>query len=60
MKYYVTYSINARYTAEVEADSLEEAKKKADVEVENADFGVAKAIDSDAVTVEDETGYMYY
>lgn len=28
MKYYVTYRIDARYIAEVEADSLEEAKKK--------------------------------
>ena len=28
MKYYVTYKIDARYVAEVEADSLEEAKEK--------------------------------
>ena len=41
MKYYVTYKINARYVAEVEADSLEEAKEKANEEWCDADFGVA-------------------
>jgi hypothetical protein len=28
MKYYVTYKVEARYIAEVEADNLEEAMKK--------------------------------
>ena len=28
MKYYITYKIEARYVAEVEADNLEQAMKK--------------------------------
>lgn len=35
MKYYVTYRIDARYIAEVEADSLEEA-----IEIAKDDAGV--------------------
>lgn len=55
-KYYVTYKIEARYIAEVEADSLEEAKKKAEDEYISADFGEAEDIDGDAIIVEDENG----
>lgn len=56
MKYYVTYRIDARYIAEVEADSLEEAKKKADEKWCDADFGVAQDIDGESVIVEDQDG----
>lgn len=56
MKYYVTYRIDARYIAEVEADSLEEAKKKADEEWCDADFGAAQDIDGEPIIVEDENG----
>lgn len=56
----MTYKIDARYKVEVEADSLEEAKKKADAEIADADFGDAKNIDSEVVTAEDEEGYTYY
>lgn len=38
-KYYVTYKVEGRYIAEVEADSLEEARKEAESEYESADFG---------------------
>lgn len=38
-KYYVTYKVEGRYIAEVEADSLEEAQKEAESEYESADFG---------------------
>lgn len=56
MKYYVTYKIDARYVAEVEADSLEEAMEKAEEEYIDADFGVTEAIDSEQIIVEDENG----
>jgi phosphomannomutase len=56
MKYYVTYKIDARYVAAVEADSLEEAMKKAEEEYIDADFGVAESIDAEQIIVEDENG----
>lgn len=56
MKYYVTYKVEARYIAEVEADSLKEAMEKAESEYIDADFGVAEDIDSEAIIVEDENG----
>lgn len=56
MKYYVTFALDARYIAEVEADNLEDAMKKADEEYMNADFGAAQDIDGKKVTVEDEDG----
>ena len=60
MKYYMTYEIDARCTVEVEANSLEEAKKKADAEITDVDFGAAEDIDIEIVTAEDEEGYTYY
>lgn len=54
MKYYVTYKVEARYIAKVEADNLEEAMKKAESEYMDADFGVAEDIDGEAIIVEDE------
>ena len=56
MKYYVTYKVEARYIAEVEADNLKEAMEKAESEYINADFGVAEDIDGEAIIVEDENG----
>lgn len=56
MKYYVTYKIDARYVTAVEADSLEEAMKKAEYKYYDADFGEARDIDGEAIMVEDENG----
>ena len=56
MKYYVTYKVEARYIAEVEADSLEEAMEKAESEYIDADFGVAEDINGEKIIVEDENG----
>lgn len=56
MKYFITYKVDARYVAEVDADSLEEAMKKADSEYQDADFGVAECIDGEKIIVEDEKG----
>ena len=54
MKYYVTYAINAFYVAEVEADNLEEARKKAVDKYCEADFGEITDADGDQLMVEDE------
>lgn len=51
MKYYVTYKVEARYIAEVEADNLKEAMEKAESEYIDADFGVAEDIDGEAIIV---------
>lgn len=56
MKYYVTYKVEARFIAEVEADDIEEAKKKAESEYVDADFGVAEDIDGEPIIIEDENG----
>lgn len=56
MKYYVTYKVEARYIAEVEADSLFEAMRDADAAYIDANFGEAKDIDGEAIIVEDENG----
>ena len=56
MKYYVTYKIDARYIAEVEAENIEEAKKKAEGKFLDADFGEAEDIDGEIIIVEDNNG----
>ena len=57
MKYYVTYAIDARFVAKVEADSIEEAMEKAENEYMDADFGdIDDVVDVEIVTVEDEKG----
>ena len=59
-KYYVTYKIDARYIAEVEATSLDEAMEKASEKWIEADFGEASDIDGEPIMVEDESGnYLY-
>ena len=56
MEYYVTYKVDARYIAKVEAESIEEALIKAADEFSDADFGVAEDIDGEAIIIEDEDG----
>ena len=56
MKYYVTFKVEARYVAEVEANSLEEAKDKADSSFFDTDFGEAEDINGEAIIVENEDG----
>ena len=58
MTYYVTYAIDGRFTAEVEADSIEEAKAKAETEYYDADFGALRNIDAYPVNCEDEEGNL--
>lgn len=59
-KYFVRMKIDARYTTEVEADSIEEAKEKAEENFSNADFGEASDIDGDVVVIEDPDGNYVY
>ncbi|MBO5435294.1 hypothetical protein J6A31_05715 [bacterium] len=56
MKYYVKYRIEARYEAEVEANNIEDAIKKSNEMLSNADFGEASDIDGDAVAIETDDG----
>lgn len=56
MKYYVTFAVDARYMAEVEADSIEEAKEKAEDAFSGADFGEASDIDGELAMIENEDG----
>ena len=56
MEYYVTYKIDARYIAKVEAENIEEAKKKAEGKFFDADFGAAEDIDGEAIIIEDQDG----
>ena len=59
MKYYVTMAIDGRFTCEVEANGLDEAKEKAIEEYYDADFGVLECIEAQTVNVEDEDGNLY-
>ena len=60
IKFYVTFKVDARFTAEVEADDLETARKIAEKQFSETDFGEAEDIDGDIVTIEDEAGgYLY-
>ena len=56
MKYYVTFAIDARYVAKVEADSPEEAIHNARDKFIDADFGEAEDIDGEEIIVEDNNG----
>lgn len=56
MKYYVTYKIDARYIAQIEAENIEEAKRKAEGKFLDANFGEAEDIDGEAIIVEDTNG----
>ena len=56
MKYIVSVAIDGRIDVEVEANSFEEAKEKACVELYDEDFGNLECIEWHAVNAEDENG----
>ncbi len=56
MKYYIDYQVRSHYIAEVEADSVEEALRKGETTVSEADFGEGTDIECLPYTVEDEKG----
>lgn len=53
---YVTMRVDARYTVKVNAESAEEARKKAEEAFFDADFGEAHDIEGEPVMVEDSDG----
>lgn len=62
MKYYVDFIVTGRYTAEVEADSFEEAKELAKHKWENADFGELEDVGEygcEYGTIEDENRILF-
>lgn len=56
MKYIVSIAVDGRVDVTVEANSFEEAKKKACEEVCDVDFGELECIEWNAVNAEDENG----
>lgn len=56
MKYYVKYKLEAYYETEVEAESVEEARKLADEKFFDADFGDAVNIEGEDIYVENQDG----
>ena len=60
MTYYVTYRIDGRYTMCVEADSIESAKKEAELDFMGADLGEAlEVVEAYPVIVEDEDDIVW-
>ena len=53
-KFWVTYKIDGRFVAEVEATSVEEALQEAEAEYMDTDFGKLADISGTAIIVEDE------
>ena len=60
MKYFVKMRVDARFIAEVDTDSIEEAKEKAEKAFSDADFGEASDIDGKVVAIEDNDGNFVY
>lgn len=55
-KYFVTYRVDARYRAEVDAENAEEAIAAGNAAFSAANFGEAEDIDGYAVNVQDARG----
>lgn len=55
-KYYVTLKVDARYTAEVEAESIDEAKKFAENKWSDANLNDLEINDSKPIIVENSDG----
>ena len=56
MEYYVTFKVDARFVAQVEANSVAQAIAEARERFIDADFGEAQDIDGEEIIVEDEHG----
>lgn len=55
-EYIVTIEVKGTYTIGIPADNLKEAKEKANLAAENADFGSLSNIDWDIHHIEDPDG----
>lgn len=60
MKYYVTYMVTSKYVAEVDAENVEEALKKAKAKQLEEDFGPLEDIQSKMIYVEDGSGEFWH
>ena len=58
--FWVTFRLNARYVAEVAAETKEDALRAAQEKYIDADFGEASDIDGEAIVVEDENGTIVW
>lgn len=58
--FFVSYAVDGRFTAEVKASSLDEAKKKAEAVYAGASFGDLETIDSYPCVVGDEEGNILW
>ena len=58
--FFVSYAVDGRFTAEVKASSLDEAKKKAEAVYASTSFGPLEAIDAHPCVVEDEEGNVVW
>lgn len=59
MEYIVTMAVTGRYIVKVEANDLDEARKFAEEEFSDADFGELSEIDGYAFCAEDENGDLH-
>ena len=60
MTYYVTYRVDGRYTMCVEADSIESAKKEAELDFMDAELGdTPEVVEAYPVIVEDENDIVW-
>ncbi len=60
MRYWVTFKIEGRYVAVVDADSVEEAINEAHDEYIDADFGPLQDIDAEPIIAQDENDYFVW
>ena len=58
--YYATFQVDASFSVEVEASTVEEAKALADEKWENCNIGDLSILDADLISVEDEEGNSVY
>ena len=54
--FYITYKIEARFIAAVDAETLEEAMDAAEGRYHDADFGEAEDIEGEPIIAEDQDG----
>lgn len=59
MKYYVTIAVEGRYVAEVEANSIEEAKELGWSEFMDADLNEMECVGSQPIIIEDEEDIVW-
>ena len=54
--YYVTFKVESRFIAAVDAEDIDTALKEAQGRFSDADFGEAEAVDGEPIIVEDQEG----